>query len=309
MKKTMIMMACMAFMQALIGQTHWTPVSGIQNNMTVSAVLYVNGEEQHADYVEIGAFCGEDCRAAALPYEVEGEQVYFLTIRGNAGDAITFRLYDHQMQAELDYVCEQAYTFVVDDILGDWPDWYPIRFSAPISTTEQTVQLALGWNWFSSYIDPGDPIVLLDMLKEALGDNAIEIQSYDDNTECMDGEWFGGLDDIGIDNAQTYMILAANDCTIELEGPATDPANYPITLHRGWNWIGFPCAQEVSVADAFAGFEPEEGDVLQSYDNMTEFDGEDWWGELETLVPGQGLMYYSMSDELKELVFQTGTEK
>ena len=175
------------------------------------------------------------------------------------------------------------------------------------TTVTQQVTLSTGWNWFSSYIDPGDPIVLLDMLKEALDDNALEIQSYDDNTECMDGEWFGGLDDIGIDNAQTYMILAANDCTIEMEGLATDPANYPITLHRGWNWIGFPCAQEVSVADAFAGFEPEEGDVLQSYDNMTEFDGEDWWGELETLVPGQGLMYYSMSDEPKELVFQTGS--
>ena len=309
MKKTMIMMACMAFMQALIGQTHWTPVSGIQNNMTVSAVLYVNGEEQHADYVEIGAFCGEDCRAAALPYEVEGEQVYFLTIRGNAGDAITFRLYDHQMQAELDYVCEQAYTFVVDDILGDWPDWYPIRFSAPISTTEQTVQLALGWNWFSSYIDPGDPIVLLDMLKEALGDNAIEIQSYDDNTEYYDGEWFGGLDDTGITNDQMYMILVANDCTIELEGPLVDPADYPITIHHGWNWIGFPYHQEVEIAVAFADFDAEEGDVIQTCNDQTEFDGDEWFGDIETLVPGQGVMYFSNSEEVKILVFPSLTRK
>ena len=51
------------------------------------------------------------------------------------------------------------------------------------------------------------------------------------------------------------------------------------------------------------------GDVLQSYDNMTEFDGEDWWGELETLVPGQGLMYYSMSDEPKVLVIQIASRK
>ena len=177
------------------------------------------------------------------------------------------------------------------------------------TTVTQQVTLSTGWNWFSSYIEGEDPVALLDMLKEALDDNALEIQSYYYNTEYAYyyGEWFGDLDDIGIDNAQTYMILAANDCTIEMEGPVTDPANYPITLHRGWNWIGFPCSQEVSVADAFAGFEPEEGDVLQSYDNMTEFDGEDWWGELETLVPGQGLMYYSMSDEPKVLVFQTGS--
>ena len=171
----------------------------------------------------------------------------------------------------------------------------------------QQVTLSTGWNWFSSYIDPGDPIVLLDMLKEALGDNALEIQSYDDNTEYFDGEWFGGLDDTGITNDQMYMILVANDCTIELEGPVADPANYPITINKGWNWIGFPCNQEVDIVVAFGDFDAEEGDVIQTIDDQTEFDGEDWFGDVETMVPGRGVMYFSNSDEPKVLVIQTGS--
>ena len=177
------------------------------------------------------------------------------------------------------------------------------------TSVSQVVMLSTGWNWFSSYIDPGDPIVLLDMLKEALGDNAIEIQSYDDNTEYYDGEWFGGLDDTGITNDQMYMILVANDCTIELEGPLVDPADYPITIHHGWNWIGFPYHQEVEIAVAFADFDAEEGDVIQTCNDQTEFDGDEWFGDIETLVPGQGVMYFSNSEEVKILVFPSLTRK
>ena len=177
------------------------------------------------------------------------------------------------------------------------------------TTVTQQVTLSTGWNWFSSYIDPGDPVELLDMLKEALGDNALEIQSYDDNTEYFDGEWFGGLDDTGITNDQMYMILVANDCTIELEGPVADPANYPITINKGWNWIGFPCNQEVDIVVAFGDFDAEEGDVIQTVDDQTEFDGEDWFGDVETMVPGRGVMYFSNSDEPKVLVIQTGNGK
>ena len=288
---------------------YWEPnIDGYEDYMVVIGVVQINGVEQASTTLELAAFCGDECRGTTLAryFPPKDRYLYLLSVYGNSSNSFTFKLFDHEQQQELPLVSPDAVAYQ-ENGYGRLADPYILNFTTP--TVLQQVTLSTGWNWFSSYIDLGDPVALLDMLKDALDDNALEIQSYDDNTECMDGEWFGGLDDIGIDNARTYMILAANDCTIEMEGPATDPANYPITLHRGWNWIGFPCSQEVSVADAFAGFEPEEGDVLQSYDNMTEFDGEDWWGELETLVPGQGLMYYSMSDEPKVLVIQIASRK
>ena len=173
----------------------------------------------------------------------------------------------------------------------------------PITTVTQTVTLAEGWNWFSTYIDLGDPVALLDMLKEALGENGVEIQSYDDNTEYYDGEWFGGLDESGITNDKTFLILVSNDCTFELEGPVVDPTTVSITLHNGWNWIGFPFDHEVEIAVAFADFNAEEGDVIQTSTDQTEFDGDEWFGDIETLLPGQGVMYFSNSETPKVLVF------
>ncbi len=170
----------------------------------------------------------------------------------------------------------------------------------------QVLQLSQGWNWVSLSIEAGDPVELLQMLEAALGDNAVQIQSFDDNTEFDGEEWFGGLDDTGISNAQMYMIEVVNDCTVELQGTPANPADYEIYIEPGqWNWIGFPCTVELGIAEALANFEPEEADQIQAGNIMTEFDGEEWFGDFETLVPGQGYMYFSNSSEPKILVFST----
>ena len=195
------------------------------------------------------------------------------------------------------YYSDYAYYLFIDNF----------SFTEAVGET-QTIELTEGWNWFSTFVENDDPVALLDMLKEALGENAIEIQSYDDNTEYFDGEWFGGLDDTGITNDQMYMILVANDCTIELEGPVADPANYPITINPGWSWVGFPYNQELDIAIAFADFNAVEGDVIQSRNDQTEFDGDDWFGDIETLIPGEGVMYFSNSDEVKTLIINTAAK-
>ena len=171
----------------------------------------------------------------------------------------------------------------------------------------QTVELTEGWNWFSSYIAYDDPVDMLDALKESLGENADQILSANDNTEFDGEEWFGGLDDSGITNEEMVMILANTACTVELEGTPANPADYEITINPGWNWIGFPSAEELDVMEALADFPAAEGDLIVSQEDQTEFDGEEWFG-FETFVPGQGLMYYSVSEDEKTLVFQTGAK-
>ena len=184
------------------------------------------------------------------------------------------------------------------------------NFTVPeATTTTQTVELEEGWNWFSTYIDLGDPIALLQMLEEGLDENGLIIQSFTDGVTEYDEEWFGDLDDIGIVNNQTYMIYTSSDCSFELEGPATDPTQNHITITPGWNWIGFPCNQEVAIEDAFAGFTPNDEDLFQSSNGVSQYDGEEWFGDIEYLIPGEGYMYYSTRDEEVELVFQTGTAK
>ena len=176
---------------------------------------------------------------------------------------------------------------------------------SPIVT--QTVALSAGWNWISSYVE-GDN--LLEQLKNGLGSNGIEIWSNSNSTE-YDEEWgwFGDLDDIGMTNEEMYMVKTKTSCSMQLQGLPANPANYAITINPGWNWIGFPCNGETTLEEALSNFEAEQGDQIWSSSFSTEYDdGWGWFGDIDTLVPGEGYMYYSNSTQPKTLIFQTGSK-
>ena len=122
------------------------------------------------------------------------------------------------------------------------------------------------------------------------------------------GYWYGSLNTLT--NEQMYMIRTSAACDAVIVGDATLPSNHPITINGGWNWIGYPCSQSVSVDAAMAGFTPEPNDVIKGRSSASmylSYGGyQGWYGQLNTLEPGQGYMYRSYSDATKTLTFQTG---
>ena len=180
-----------------------------------------------------------------------------------------------------------------------------IVFGVTSSKVTQTINLTAGWNWFSTYIKASDAVALLQMLEAALGENGLYIESSELlSTEYLDGEWLGDLEEVGITNEQMYLVQTSAACTIELRGRRANPASRVITIYPEWNWVGYPCSEEMTIAEAFAGFVPEDGDRIENMEDYAEYLDGEWLG-LETLKPGQGFLYYSNSDVPKTLVFQT----
>jgi hypothetical protein len=177
------------------------------------------------------------------------------------------------------------------------------------SCSQQTFTLSQGWNWFSTYIEVDDPVTMLQMVEASLGENGIQIKSSQVNTE-YDSEWgwFGDLDEEGMTNEEMYKIFVIAPCTVTVEGTPANPANHPITINQGWNWIGFPSSVAISLEDAFAGF-AQEGDKIKNRVTQIEYDPEwGWYGDFETLEPGRGYMYYSASSTPRTLVFPAGAK-
>ncbi|MBR5725378.1 MAG: choice-of-anchor J domain-containing protein, partial [Muribaculaceae bacterium] len=180
---------------------------------------------------------------------------------------------------------------------GDELGTYMVNCSA----IAQTIALTAGWNWVSTYID-ADEVDCLAMLEASLGDYGVSIATSNDIAEYLgDGFWLG-LEGYQWTNSELIMVEVSEDCTVTLEGPAVDLGTVSITINPGWNWIGFPMDSEMSIDEALANFEPEFGDGIASYGGITEYIGI-WTGDFETLVPGQGYMYYSASEEPKVLSF------
>ena len=164
------------------------------------------------------------------------------------------------------------------------------------SNSSQTSTFAQGYNWWCSYIEQ-DSIDGLGILQEGLGDNGVTIRSqasgYTDYYSSYG--WYGSL--TSINNESSYRVITNAPCTVTMTGAVAEPSQHPITLGQGWTWIGYVPATAMSVDAAMAGVNAVTGDKLKSQQGYADYYGEDygWFGSLNTIEPGMGLMYYSVN--------------
>lgn len=106
MKKTLLTLGIMLMSMMSFGQSqlHWQcDISQFADYMSVTAVVEVDGAEQQTTTLEIGAFCGDVCRGSkcATYFQPTQRYIYQIPVYGSGGDMITFRLYDHVTEQEL----------------------------------------------------------------------------------------------------------------------------------------------------------------------------------------------------------------
>ena len=168
--------------------------------------------------------------------------------------------------------------------------WSEFTNIQEVCSQNQTVQLAEGTNWFSTYLD----ITLADLqdaLVAALPGTSITIQSKIATTTYNGTKWRGNLN--ALDVAAMYKITVTADSEITLEGMPIGPSEHPVTIPAGQSiWIGFPFSESMSVTNAFAGFAAS-GDVVTSKNQTTTYNGSRWRGTLNNLEPSVGYIYKS----------------
>ena len=197
---------------------------------------------------------------------------------------------------------ETTYCVRVQGICGNTET----QWSVPVIFTTgepimQTVAMTEGINWVSFNVE-----ITLDDLKAALVTampvNGITIAAQDGGqTFYYGGRWRGALS--SLDLAQMYRITMPEDCEIVLEGSPMNPADHPITIKSGLNWIGYPLREEMTLQDAFAGLAVSLDEVRAKDDGVAVYNGVRWRGALTTLVPGKGYIYNSAVNENRTFVF------
>lgn len=185
-----------------------------------------------------------------------------------------------------------TYTFSVTESAA-----FVANFTQNQGEITQVANFSQGYNWWSTHIEQ-DGINGLDILQEALGDNGISIFSQVDgyNDYYAGYGWFGSLADIN--NESSYRVKIGEPCTVTMTGNAAVPSQHPITLNHGWTWIGYVPSFAMDVNVAMAGFNPTSGDKLKSQHCYADYyPNYGWYGSLNTIEPGMGLMYYSANGE------------
>ena len=184
---------------------------------------------------------------------------------------------------------DASYTFTVD---GD-----RTLVANFVAVESQTVTLTLGWAWWSTNLN-----ISLEELVEALGDVGISITSQHDGfIGNYSGTWSGGLQTIS--PSQMYQIQLDQEVTVTVSGVPVDPAECPITLDYGTNWIGYPVSESMSIGEAFAGANPVNGDMVSSYEGSSMYYNGVWYGKVQTLEPGRGYIYESKATGTKTFTY------
>ena len=292
---------------------HWeVDPDEFPNSMLVTGVILIDSVEQYNPSWEIGAFHDNACRGSArLVDELRtnhGRLYFSITVYGNEeGEEISFLIYDHLLEQELDLDCTTTLDFAPGDSIGDPNNLFPINFVDAEIT--QTTAFTEGWNWWSTYIEQ-DGIDGLSFLEEGLGTNGIIIKSQSDGyTEYYDDYdlWYGSIN--AINNESSYMVKTSASCQVSMTGTAAMPSQHPITVDaNGWTWIGYPVTYNMDINAALDGLASIEGDMLKAQEGYAEFyEGYGWYGPLETLTSGMGYMYKSNNASPTTFTYPSGS--
>ena len=171
----------------------------------------------------------------------------------------------------------------------------------------QTEVLAEGWNWFSTNVD-----ITMDDLKAALREalpnaNSIKIKSQFYGQTIWNGRfWSGQL--WSLDVTRMFKINVPAACEITLTGLPINPAEHPVAINEGANWIGYPFSENMTITHAFTGFAVN-GDKIKSntYGQAT-YNGTIWVGALHYLHPGKGYVYKSIVTGNRTFTFPISTK-
>ena len=172
-----------------------------------------------------------------------------------------------------------------------------VEFNYTLKRTDMDFQLNEGWTWISHNLD--SPIAPSD-LSDDEGIRRVISQTQ----EVIRDPELGLIGNLtSLSATGNYKVQAiATTSRKRLSDIAWNPST-PISIKSGWNWIGYPVAQTMTVDEAFASTKAEMLDVVVGQTGFSQYDGENWIGTLETMLPGEGYMYFSQGD--KNIVYNT----
>ena len=173
---------------------------------------------------------------------------------------------------------DASYTFTVDD------DRDLVANFLTLET--QTFSFGKGWNWWTPTVEMG-----LADLEGALGTVGILINSQNDGfARNENGNWSGTL--TSIESGQMYKIETSEAVSLTLTG--TPVATVEIDIEPSYNWFGYTGTQAADITTALGnlGVTPANGDTITDKDGNTATYNNGWSGELTTLQPGHGYVYW-----------------
>ena len=226
-------------------------------------------------------------------------------------------------ETPLTYEFFDASTGIIHQVLpmGDQPERFHV--GTIIGSTEapalfeanngvvQALYLKKGWNWLSFYVQPLSGIKFGDLMNNATkwevgdgleypnADGSYMQLTYKSVYNSRDPNnplrvWDYSDSEVEIDAHKMYRFYSVSDKVAYMKG---NTISVPITIHNGWNRIGFLSQMNLPLGTALADYtdKASEGDIIKSQSEFAILTvdaqgNKQWQGTLEYMRVGQGYM-------------------
>lgn len=241
----------------------------------------------------LGAFVGDECRGVVEGnvFPLTGDYIFTLICYSNeaSGEIMDLKYFDIQ-SCQVVEPLDPPVEFISDMVVGTASQ--PEVINSCVNYSKSFLE---GWNWFSMNASLED-MSLGNVLSCATeGDyikNQVESATYYEGLG-----WYGAL--TALNTATFYKLKAINICGIDFCGTPVNPADSPISIVDGWNWIGYHPQEALSIADALSSLTLEETDYIKNQvASATYYNGLGWYGALSELDPGDGFMMRKVSADV-----------
>jgi hypothetical protein len=269
-----------------------------EESMNIIGQLSVNGIISRDGDDIIAAFVNNEIRGFANLELIEPFDTYqaFLTIYSNEKEVnkedLEFRVFDASAGVVRGGVTP-GFTFTPNSNQGSATN--PILFQVGNSLVKE-INYVKGFQWVSYNLASPQLMrtnTLLQQVNASDGD-LIKGQSYFDQFGEEDG-WLGTItDNGGLQIGQAYKVKLDAATSFQYSGELVDPAQFPIAISEGWNWIGYIPESTIELNEALGSLVPTDGDLIKSQFQFAIYNGNlGWVGTLKSLKPGLGYLLKS----------------
>lgn len=164
-----------------------------------------------------------------------------------------------------------------------------VEFNYTLKRSDMDFQMPEGWTWMSHNFETA-------LTPDAIATDANVSRILSQTQEVIRDPQLGMVGTLReLSASESYKVQTSSATSrVRLSDVAWNPAT-PIALTSGWNWLGYPLSQTMSVDEAFADTQAETLDIVVGQNGFAQFNGTNWVGTLETMSPGMGYMYQSQT--------------
>ncbi|OYP61876.1 LamG-like jellyroll fold domain-containing protein [Prevotella sp. P3-122] len=288
-----------------VSSTSQTPDWSV-NPADYEYTMNINGQLVIADRMSqdgndiIAAFRGDRCVGVASPTYFERYDAYYvlMNVYGNNEDfnqPLTYKVFDAStgnIHPVVKASIKNVTTFVPDVVIGTMNN--PNIWTAT-NEIGQDINLVKGWQWISMYVNPSD------------NDADEVLAGIQDNLSSLVSEYAlwtpisSTLSSINV--GEMYKAQLSAPATLTVSGLPVDVASTPLTIKPQWNWIGYMAPGYISLGEAFADLDPQDGDVIKGHKSFATWNQNEWVGTLTTMAAGEGYQYFSSRDNAKQFCY------